>query len=603
MRPYKHADPRSFDPNAPRQKLQIKNLLDLLRLTRDYKKEYVLMLLFLILQIASYQALTYSLKYLINDLFPQRRVSYLLIYAACWIFIFFLHALVTVTAARFRVVIVRSLTANIRAELIAKMQVLSMKYFDQRGTGATSAKILMDVDRTQGFFDWLLAGFLNAVIAIICIIPFLSAIDPMLTLITFLYIPTIPLVQRLFWKTMMTRSYTLRNTAARFSEKMIDYIQGIRLIRTFAAEDEQGARIMNEVHAVKTIDIRYSMIMRNFQMVIQFFGDFMPVMLWIVAGIIIILSDNLTLGAVVAYIGLVTKLLNSVQTLFSSFDQIVAASPSVTALMEILQNDQVENPHPAIRKFAIDGSISMDRVNFSYETRQGRLQLADVSFSIAAGEKIALVGESGSGKTTLVNVLMGFYPVRSGVVKFGQYDLSQVSLKHLRSQIAVMSQETFLFNTTLMENIRFARLSATDEEIVQACRMAQIHDFIDSLPEKYETCAGERGTTISGGQRQRIGLARVFLRKPRIVILDEPTSSLDIFTEQRLFDTLYANIRGVTLIVIAHRLSTIRNVDRVFVFQEGRIIEQGRFDDLARGNGMFADMVRANAVTLLEEAG
>ncbi|MBD3317049.1 MAG: ATP-binding cassette domain-containing protein, partial [Chitinivibrionales bacterium] len=368
----------------------------------------------------------------------------------------------------------------------------------------------------------------------------------------------------------------------------------LKEIRISATEDVQSGTILNEVDSVREAGIQYTMSMRIFSMVIQFFGDFMPIMLWVTAGILMINSSGMTIGEVVAYVALVELMLREVRVLFNSFDQIVAASPSVLAISEVLESGEVENQHPKITEFEIDGAVETHKVNFRYETRSGNRQLHDVNVRIRPGEKVALVGESGSGKTTFINVLLGLYPVESGDIFFGSYRLADVKLKRLRSQIAIMSQDTFLFNTSIEENIRFADLTATRERVVKACRKAEILNFIESLPDGFETQVGERGVMLSGGQRQRIGMARVFLRDPRIVILDEPSSALDVLTEERLFDTLFRNIGGRTLIVVAHRLSTIKDADRVFVFKDGTVVEEGRFDELLKGRGHFARMVSAN---------
>jgi ATP-binding cassette subfamily B protein len=574
--------------------LHVRKLVGLLRFTRSMKKQYAWMFSLILVQMVTYQALAYSLKYLINDLIPLGRVSYLGLFLLSWVALFAIHGVFTLLTARFRIEIVQTLVARIRAEIIRKLQILSIKYFDTRGTGATSAKLLMDVERTHHFFDWMMVAFLQASLGVILLVPLLSTIDLPLTALTVLYVPAIPLVQRMFRNLLVKRSRKLRDTNAQLSEKLVDFISGLKQIRLAAGEDEQSRRMLREVDTVRDVGIKYQVSMRVFNMIIQFFGDFMPILLWVVAGILMIRTPDLTMGEVVAYIALVHQMLGQVRILFSSFDQVVAASPSVAAISEILESREIENQHPTVTDFRIDGSICARGVNFSYETRSGARQLSDVNVCINAGERIAFVGESGSGKSTFVNVLLGLYPIESGVVRYGPHNLADMKLQTLRSQIAIMSQDTFLFNTSIVENIRFADLRATDRRIEEALAKAEILDFVESLPEGLHTQVGERGVMLSGGQRQRLGMARVFLRDPRIVILDEPSSSLDVLTEERLFDTLYRNIGDRTLVVIAHRLSTIKSAERVFVFQDGRIVERGKFQDLLVAGGLFSRMVKAN---------
>jgi ABC-type multidrug transport system fused ATPase/permease subunit len=573
------------------QKLEFRRALGLLRYTKKLKVEYVLMFLFIVLQMATYQGLAYSLRYLINDLFPKGVARYLLMFAGAWVAVFAVHSIVTVLAAKFRIVIVRTLVANVRAEIVRKLQVLSLRYFDERGTGTTSAKVLMDMDRMQHFFEWATSHVLEAVLGIFVALPFLTMIDPMLTIVAFLYLPAVPVIQKLFRSMLIRRSRALRDSNEKLSAKIVDYIQGIRVIRMFATEDQHGQEIIDQVDDVKDTDIQYSMSMRLLRMCIQFFFDFTPIMIWVAAGILMQRSSALTVGAVVAYVAIVRLLLRNFNVLFNSYDQIIRATPSVHALMEIIDNNEVENINPRVSEFMISGSIHIENVDFSYATREGRQQLTDINMHIGAGEKIALVGPSGSGKTTFANVLLGLYPIKRGRISYGPYALNDVSLKQLRSQVAIMSQETFLFNTSIYENIRFANMNASREDVIEACQKAEIYDFLRTLPDGIDSHAGERGVQLSVGQRQRIGLARVFLRDPKVIILDEPSSALDVFTEQKLFATLYDNILNKTLIIIAHRLSTIRGVDRIFLFENGHIVEQGNYEELKLRSDTFAQMI------------
>ncbi len=578
-----------------RPKLQPKKLFGLLRYSREHRATYALMLGFMVLQMATYQALSYSLKYLINDIFPKRSIPSLLLFGLVWIGVFAVHSLFTLLAAKKRIFLIRNLITRIREELIKKLQVLSISYFDQRGTGSTSAKLLMDMDKVQQFYDWVFVNLVQAVFGVVIGVPVLFSINPTLTLFSLFYVPLVPLLQRVFRGKIVKQSYQLRNTNEKLSASIVEFMTGIRHVRMFAAEEEQSRQVIDDVRQARDIDMRYSMIMRIFGMTIQFIGEFTPVMLWIVAGVIMTRDSNLQLGSIIAYIALVSFMLGQISVVFSSFDQIVAASPSVTAILGILDNNQIENPNPKLTEFVIDGSVALKNVTFGYATRGEQHQLRNVSLEIQPGEHVAFVGRSGSGKSTVVNVLLGLYPVAQGSVKFGDLDLSELRFRTLREQIAIMNQEAFLFNTSILENLLFANRTASLEQVFEACKKAEIYDFIVSLPEGFNTVTGERGVQLSGGQRQRIAMARIFLREFKLLILDEPSSALDVLTEHTLFETLLQNIAGKTLIIIAHRLSTIKSVDRIFVFDEGEVVEQGSFSELVAQKGLFAQMVEASS--------
>lgn len=586
---------RGMEESNVKESFKLSEFFYLVKQTKGYGKEIVFILFFSILQVVSYQILAYSLKFLINDIIPTKEVNKMLLFAAVWIGAFLIHGVFTVIAARVRIFVIRDFIANMRALIIKKLQRIAIRYFDDKGAGKTSAKVLMDMEKLQQFVFWLTNAGLTSILSLFFIVPFLTSINITLTIISFIYIPCIIIVQLLFRKKIMKRSYNLRNKSESLSEKIVEYISGIKQLRSFANEKQYGDTIIEEVEAVRDADIDFSFVMRVLAMIVQFLGEFSMIVLWVSAGIIMIKDPALTLGAVVAYIGLVRQLSQSFHVLFESYNIIISSAPSVNAVAGVLGHDDVEKDCGKNKDFTIDGSVCFDDVHFSYEQREGQNQLTDINITIEKGEKVAVVGHSGAGKSTFVDVLLGFYPIKSGDIRFGEYSMKNLSLRKLRSQISLMCQETFLFNTSIYENIRLARPDASKEDVEKACKQAEIYDFIKRLPEGWDTYVGERGVQLSGGERQRVGLARVFLRDAKIVVLDEPSSSLDVFTEGRFIKTLYSEIEGRTLIIIAHRLSTIRNVDRILVFDNGRIVESGSYNELAnKEGGYFNSMVKEN---------
>jgi ATP-binding cassette subfamily B protein len=285
----------------------------------------------------------------------------------------------------------------------------------------------------------------------------------------------------------------------------------------------------------------------------------------------------------------------SFQAFVAAYDSWMQAKPGLVAMLAILDSEELESFRHAhgVSRVRLKGELQLRDVSFRYPGIEGAPTLSDISLHIPAGQHVGLVGETGAGKSTLIDLILGFYIPNHGQILYDGRRLEDIGLLELRRNVAIMGQESFLWNTTVRENIRLGRPTATDAEVEQAAGKAQADRFIRALERGYETMCGERGGRLSGGQRQRVALARVFLRNPSIVILDEPTSALDLETEALLQDDLDTLCRGITTFIVAHRLSTLRSVDRVLVFKQGRIVEDGRVSELlANEAGHFARLTR-----------
>jgi ATP-binding cassette, subfamily B, bacterial len=278
-------------------------------------------------------------------------------------------------------------------------------------------------------------------------------------------------------------------------------------------------------------------------------------------------------------------------SIFTAYESWSQARPGMEAVIELLDSDELEGFQSGPRAVEIKGGLSLRGVKFCYPKAESTPILQDINLEIPAGQRIGLVGETGAGKSTLLELVLGFYQPTAGEIYYDGHPISEIGLRHLRGHIAVMSQDAFVWNTSVLENIRYGCPSASDAAVMEAARKAQAHEFILALSEGYATVCGERGSKLSGGQRQRIALARVFLRNPRIIVLDEPTSALDVETETRLLEDLDVLCEGRTTFIVAHRLSTLRKVERILVFSQGRIIEDGSLPELlANPEGHFHRM-------------
>ena len=577
--------------SSPARKIELRRAFSLLRYTSDLKDEYARALGYSVLQALTYHLLSYSLQFFINVLLPQRAVGWCLLYGLAWVLSFGVHAWFTLDCSFCKYNIVRTLMARLRAALIKKLQVLQIRYFADEGTGATAAKLLSDIERVQGLYSWFLDGFVTSVLNVLLVFPFLWLLDPTLTLVVVLYVPLIVVLQRSLAGRLSERAHAFRKGNQNLSTKVVEFISGIKHIRLQASEDIHGQSLIKSVEELRVADLRLNRVMRALSMAIQFMGESVPMALWVMAGIVMAQRGTFDFGAMVAFIALTQRLVGTMNGLFQSFDQVVTATPSITAISDLLESSEIENSGPRRKDFKLRGGIEVEGLSFSYPARGGALQLSNVNLAIHPGEKLALVGESGAGKTTFVEVLLGLHQRKSGTIRFDGLDTDILDLHTLRSQISIVSQETFLFNCSIYENLRFVNLSASMEQVREACLKSEILDFIESLPDGFHTDVGEHGVRLSGGQRQRIGLARAFLRASTIIILDEPSSNLDVITEHRFVDTLYRHLQGKTLIVIAHRLSTIAGVDRVVAFERGQVMEQGAPSELYARAGLFRRMV------------
>ncbi|MCS6859047.1 MAG: ABC transporter ATP-binding protein/permease, partial [Abditibacteriales bacterium] len=315
---------------------------------------------------------------------------------------------------------------------------------------------------------------------------------------------------------------------------------------------------------------------------------------WGYGGSIVLNSqgERMTVGALIAFINYLWRFYGPVQTLSAVNDQVQAAATAAERVFELLDTKpEIDDDEDAVDLPAIKGHIKFENVSFAYEP--GKNVLHDINLEIRPGEMIGLVGHSGAGKTTFINLIGRFYDVKEGAIYVDGHDIRKVTVKSLRDQIGVVLQEPYLFYGTIFENIAYGKPEATMEEVIAAAKAANAHEFILRLPDGYDTMCGERGTRLSGGEKQRISIARAILKNPRILILDEATSSVDTETEARIQQAINRLVQNRTTIAIAHRLSTLSAADRLLVFDKGRLVEQGTHEELlAHEDGIFKRLVR-----------
>jgi len=377
------------------------------------------------------------------------------------------------------------------------------------------------------------------------------------------------------------------SNTARENSTLVEMITGIATIKATAVERE--VRWQWEDHLTRMLNSRFDgqKLANNLQLLsglINTLGS--TALLWY--GATLVIQDQLTIGQFVAFNMLIGQVINPILSVVYLWDEYQEAVISVERLNDVLSVQPEESPqYPMMVMPSVQGEVRFENVTFRYIADQERNTLENISFHVQPGQTIALVGRSGSGKTTFVNLLQGLYHPDSGRISIDGHDIRHVSPQSLRSQMGVVPQECFLFSGTILDNITLHRTSCTLEDVVEVSRLAEAHSFIQALPLGYQTKVGERGTTLSGGQRQRIAIARALLGNPRILILDEATSSLDTESERRFQQNLHQFSRDRTTFIIAHRLSTVLHADVILVLDRGLLVEQGTHDQLINQRGLY----------------
>ena len=381
---------------------------------------------------------------------------------------------------------------------------------------------------------------------------------------------------------------------AQLTSYIVESMNGIQTVKAF--NGEQTVQTETEFKFIKLLRsiFRLSTIgssQEGLKMLVESVGG--VVILWV--GAYSVLEGNMTIGSLVSFNALLAYFLDPIKNLINlqpTMQTAMVASDRLGEILDLEIEKQLEKESHKLVPSSLKGDIVINDISFRYGTRQ--LVLEHFSMEIKKGQRVAIVGESGAGKTTIAKLLLNFYPCESGSITLAGYALPDIQLEALREKIAYIPQETFLFSGTILENLTFGVEHPDMEEVIRCAQMAQLHDFINSLPMRYETHLDENGSNLSGGQRQRIAIARAMLKKPEILILDEATSNLDAVTEKAIQETIDSYSKGMTTIIIAHRLSTIRRCDRIFVMERGRIIESGTHIELmGKEGGFYQSLYRA----------
>ncbi|MCB0685115.1 MAG: ATP-binding cassette domain-containing protein [Saprospiraceae bacterium] len=491
--------------------------------------------------------------------------------------------------------------ADVRKALFNKLITQPIVFYEKRRVGEITSRITADVEQLQGAFSITLAEFLRQLVILVSGIVILAWLAPKLSLIMLLSFPVIVILAMVFGRYIRKLSRRRQDTLAATNTIVEESLQSFAAVKSFTNEWFESVRYAQSVGEIVDISLKFARIRGLFFIFIitVLFGGIFFV-LW--QGAMLVEEGTMQVGdlfSFIIYTGLIGGAIASIGNLFTTLSGALGATERILEILDQEQEIALRDDQKTVPDLDLQGKIQFEHVSFAYPTRDDMPVLKDISFSVASGHKIALVGASGSGKSTIAKLLMRFYPVNGGEILIDGQKIDDYDITALRKRISVVPQEVILFGGSIRENILYGRHGASEAEIIEAAKKANAWDFITSFPEQLDTVVGERGVKLSGGQRQRIAIARAILRDPDILILDEATSSLDAESEKVVQDALNKLMEGRTSVIIAHRLSTIRDVDCIYVIEEGRIVEQGSHQELAaKDNGAYSHLARLQFETL-----
>lgn len=484
--------------------------------------------------------------------------------------------------------------ADMRHDLFVHISHMDFAFFDKHRTGSLLSRVVSDLFEISELAHHGPEMLLTSIITLVGSFVFMLMIQWELALVLFVLIPLIILLVSVMRRKLEKSSMKLKKTTANINSDIESSISGIRTAKAFNNEDLEIEKFNSANELYKEARQNFFRIMGMFHGGIMGLSGVLTLVIIAVGGYFVALN-KMTVVDLMTFIIFVNAFLMPINQMVAFFEIFSNGKAGLTRFVEIMRtNPSIADSDDLLDIYPLQGDIVYKNVSFSYEDSHSKnTVLKDINLEVKQGEKLAVVGPSGSGKTTLCQLLVRFYEINSGEISIGGHDIRDLTISSLREQVGIVQQDVFIFADSILENIRYGRPDATKQEVIQAAKNAEIHDFIMTLPQGYDTVVGERGITLSGGQRQRLSIARIFLKNPPFMILDEATSALDTETEINIQNSLEKLSKGRTVMVIAHRLSTIKNADKIIYLDDKGIKEKGTHDQLMKEKGDYYNLYNA----------
>lgn len=531
------------------------------------------------------------IRYILNEALPGKEVRFLALAVGILAILFILRSLIIHFRTRLVSRMAEGIASNLRRDLFFHIQRLRLSFFDNARIGKLMSRITNDTAVIQQFFTSGSHTLVVAVLTFTGVTTLSFYMNWKLALFAMVPMPILLILILRYGRTARKIYRVIRRQWGNLSARISDGLGGIKEVKSFAREEYEDGRFSYEDNRVYTLGIRVADLNALYEPIIMFLSS-LGTILVVGLGSWLCFTGEMQPGDLVAfllYLGLLYQPLHQVNQLVHMWEHARAASEHISRIIKVPRERYEPSSAPEPQQ-PLKGLVEFRNVSFSY--KNGGITLKNLNFSVEAGERIAIVGLTGSGKTTLVNLISRFYEADEGAVLIDGRNVREYRLKYLRENIGIVLQDPFLFTGTIKENMLYGKPNASSKELEEAAKAANIYEFIQSQRHGYSTQVGERGVKISGGEKQRLAIARVLLKNPPILILDEATSSLDSHTEKLVQEALEKLMEGRTTFVIAHRLSTIKNADRILVLDNGEIVERGTHDNLLAKGTFYAHLYR-----------